>query len=409
MTTWQAKFSRRGADLRPSAIRQTAVHAAEPGMISFASGSPNPDLFPQTTAIRAVSAIINDSGLRKQALQYGASEGYAPLRELIAERARGEGCTVTAAHTLIVNGSQQALEFIGKLMLDKGDRVIVTDPTYLGALQAFNLFEPVYAGVTCDSSGLDLAALEREFARGAKFFYLMPDAGNPSGVTLSLEQRRHILALARRYQIPIVEDQAYAELWLGAGKLPTMLALDSAEGEPELVIHAGTFSKSIAPGLRVGWIIAPKPVLEKLVFVKQASDLQGSLLNHMIVHAIASDDFAGHTNALRDAYRRRRDLMLAALGRQMPQEVRWSEPSGGMFIWLELPEPLDAMAVQQRGVTVEKVVFVPGAPFFAHDAGKNTLRLSYSLCPEDAIEEGISRLARAIRHCMAENDGRAVG
>ena len=287
MTDWTSKFSRRGAALKPSAIRQTAKYAAQPGVISFASGSPNPDLFPYDALNAAMTGLMADPKRRGEALQYGSSEGYKPLRELIAERARRDGARVAADNIVITNGSQQTLEFMAKLLVEPGDLVAVTSPTYLGAMQAFDLFQPNYADVTLNDDGVNLAALERAFAAGARFFYLTPDFGNPSGVTLPVEQRRAILKLARKHQTPIFEDQAYEHLWFGAEKLPSMLALDSEDGDPSLVIHAGTFSKSLAPGVRVGWIVAPKPMAEKLALMRQASDLQGASLNQMIVHDAA--------------------------------------------------------------------------------------------------------------------------
>lgn len=239
---WQASLARRARALKPSAIREVSRYAREPGVISFASGSPNPVLFPHDAVQQVMARIMADSALREQALQYGASDGYSPLRQLIATRL---GCA--AERVLVTNGSQQALEFLGTLLIDPGDRIIVTEPTYLGALQAFSLSEPEYVGVRCDGDGLDLAALERAFVRGAKFMYVMPDFGNPSGVTLSEAERRRILELSRQHGVAVVEDQAYDQLRLSGEAQPTLLSLD-----PEGVIHAGTFSKSLAPGLRVG-------------------------------------------------------------------------------------------------------------------------------------------------------------
>jgi 2-aminoadipate transaminase len=301
---------------------------AEPGVISFASGSPNPALFPYDTIARVTAEIMADPARRGPALQYGGSEGYLPLRELIVDHLGRTGARVAVENVVITNGSQQALEFVAKLLIDPGDRIVVTNPTYLGAFQAFNLFEPVYAGVPIDQSGVDLAALEQEFRRGAKLMYLMPDFGNPSGVTLPLEQRTAILDLSRRYGVPILEDQAYEQLRFTDERLPSMLALDAERGADGTVIYAGTFSKTLVPGLRVGWLVAPRPVAEKLVFVKQASDLQTGSLNQMIVHGVAQAIFDQHVPVLRESYRRSRDAVLRALRRHMPQSVTWNEPEG---------------------------------------------------------------------------------
>lgn len=401
MTDWSSRWAERGGRLKPSAIRQTAKFAAEPGVISFASGSPNPALFPYDAIARVTAEIMADPARRGPALQYGGSEGYLPLRELIVDHLGRTGARVAVENVVITNGSQQALEFVAKLLIDPGDRIVVTNPTYLGAFQAFNLFEPVYAGVPIDASGIDLPALEQEFRRGAKLMYLMPDFGNPSGVTLPLEQRTAILELSHRYGVPILEDQAYEQLRFTDERLPSMLALDAERGPEGTVIYAGTFSKTLVPGLRVGWLVAPRPVAEKLVFVKQASDLQTGSLNQMIVHGVAQAIFDQHVPVLRESYRRSRDAVLRALRRHMPQSVTWNEPEGGMFIWLTLPPPLDATEVQGRAVG-EKVAFVPGAPFFADGSGKETLRLSFSGIAEEAVGEGIERLSRAIRASLED-------
>lgn len=395
------RLARRGAQLKPSAIRQTAKFAAEPGVISFASGSPNQTLFPYDVTARVTAEIMADPQRQAQALQYGGSEGFLPLRELIVEHLAATGARSGVGNVVVTNGSQQALEFVAKLLVDPGDRIVVTNPTYLGALQAFDLFEPAYAAVPLDETGIDLATLEREFIRGAKFMYLMPDFGNPSGVTLPLEQRRAILDLSRRHGVPILEDQAYEQLRFTDERLPSMLALDLERGGGGSVIYAGTFSKTLVPGLRVGWLVAPPKVAERLVFLKQASDLQAGSLNQMIVHDVARAIFHEQVPMLRQVYRRRRDGLLRALRRHMPQSVAWNEPEGGMFVWLALPPPLDAAEVQARAVA-EKVVFVPGAPFHADGSGKETLRLSFSSVAEDDIEEGIARLARAIRASLSE-------
>lgn len=391
---WQASLARRARALKPSAIREVSRYAREPGVISFASGSPNPALFPHDAVQQSMARIMADPAVLEQALQYGASEGYAPLRQLIAARL---GCA--AECVLVTNGSQQALEFLGTLLIDPGDRIIVTEPTYLGALQAFSLSEPEYVGVRCDGDGLDLAALEHAFARGAKFMYVMPDFGNPSGITLSEAERRRILELSRRHGVAVVEDQAYDQLRLSGEAQPTLLSLD-----PESVIHAGTFSKSLAPGLRVGWLVAPAEALGKLVSIKQASDLHVSVLNQVLVHEVVGSLAAGHGDALRASYRAQRDAMLDSLPRHMPPGTRWNQPDGGMFVWLTLPGGLDAQSVLRIAMQEEKVLFVPGAPFFTDGSGRDTVRLSFSLGAPDTIEAGIERLGRVIRRCLHCND-----
>lgn len=392
--SWQAKLAQRARALKPSAIREVSQYAREPGVISFASGSPNPAFFPQEAVQQALAALIADPTLRETALQYGPSEGYPPLRQLIAGRM---GCAPECI--LITNGSQQGLSLIASLLIEPGDRVIVTEPTYLGALQAFSLGEPAYEGVPIDGDRLDTAALERAFACGAKFMYVMPDFGNPTGMVLPEAQRRRILALAREHGVPVVEDQAYDQLRLSGSALPTLFSID-----PGCVIHAGTFSKSLAPGLRVGWLAAAPEVIGTLVLLKQASDLHVAMLNQMLVHRVVSTQPAAQRDALRTGYRLQRDAMLAGLERHMPPGATWTRPEGGMFVWLTLPGGLDAQTLLRAAMLEEKVLFVPGAPFFTDGSGRDTVRLSFSLAPPDQIGAGIERLGRAIRRCLQTND-----
>lgn len=407
MKDWQATFSARGRSLQPSAIRETTKLGQQPGIISFAGGSPDPALFPYEAIEASLQRIMADGAKRVAAFQYGASEGYPPLRALIADQLNATGAKTGAAEILITSGSQQALEFLGTLFIEAGDRIIVTNPTYIGALQAFSLFEPEFVGIPSSEDGIDLGALEQAFARGAKFMYLMPDFGNPSGTTIPLAQRRAILDLARRHGVPIVEDQAYEQLRLSGERLPTMLALDSEMASADAgrnVIYLGTFSKSLMPGLRVGWIVAPAAVLEKLVSIKQASDLHTGALGQIIVCDLAGSILGDHAKTLRASYRERRDAMLAALERHMPEGVSWNRPDGGMFVWLTVPEELDAKVLQRRALDDEQVLFVPGAPFFVDGSGRNTLRLSFSLAKPAAIETGIKGLAAAIRASLPQTE-----
>ncbi len=373
-------------------------------MISFAGGSPNPALFPYDAVARAMADVMADLSLRTQALQYGASEGYGPLRTFIVQYLAGRGGAIGLENVLITSGSQQALALVGALYLNPGDRVVVTNPTYLGALQAFSLSEPNYVGVPVDANGIDLGALEQAFAGGAKFFYVMPDFGNPSGLTLPLHQRHKILELARVYQVPVIEDQAYDQLRLSGEPLPSLLALSrppiNDTAEPG-IIYAGTFSKSLAPGLRVGWIVAPRAVVTKLVSIKQAFDLHTPTLNQILVHRVVGSLLASHGETLRASYRAQRDAMLRALTQYMPGGTRWNEPEGGMFVWLTLPDGLNAAELQLRAAQEERVLFVPGAPFFTDGSGADTARLSFSLSTPEDIDRGVQRLARATGRALA--------
>ena len=372
-------------------------------MISFAAGAPNPQVFPHEAITAYIAKLFADPALRTQALQYGTSEGYPPLRAFIAGLIGDADAPVDAEDILITSGSQQALELTAKVLVDKGDRVITTSPTYVGALQAFNLFEPTLVGVPLDGDRIDLERLEAEFAKGAeggkraKFFYVMPDHGNPNGSSIALDQRRPIVDLARRYAIPIVEDQAYDQLQLTGETLPTLLRIDreTGAGDP-IVIYLGTFSKSLTPGFRVGWIAAPPAVRAKLVPLKQASDLNSSTLSQMVVDGVAREVLESHAPVLQAFYRRQRDAMVEALDRHMPPSVTATRPNGGMFVWLTLPDGMSADDLLKAAFADEKVIFVPGASFHPDGGGTNTLRLSFSMPDPAKIDEGIQRLARAI-------------
>ena len=399
---WSVSLAERTRLLQPSAIRAMARHANEPGVISFAAGAPNPQVFPHEAITACISKLLADPTTRTQALQYGTSEGYPPLRAFIAGLIGDADAPVEPEDILITSGSQQALELTAKVLIDKGDRIVTTSPTYVGALQAFNLFEPTMVGVPLDGDTIDLERLEAEFEKGAKFFYVMPDHGNPNGSSLARDQRRPIVELARRYAIPVVEDQAYDQLQLIGEKMPTLLHIDraSASGDP-IVIYLGTFSKSLTPGFRVGWIAAPEAVRAKLVPLKQASDLNSSTLSQMVVDGVAREIFESHAPVLQAFYRRQRDAMVAALDRHMPPSVTATRPNGGMFVWLTLPDGMSADDLLKTAFADEKVIFVPGASFHPDGGGTNTLRLSFSMPDPDRIDEGVARLARAIAKMAA--------
>lgn len=398
---WAALFSERARTIRPSAIRAMSKYLGEPGVISFAGGAPDPKLFPAENVAAAAASILGDPARRQQALQYGLSEGYPPLREFLASELSAGHAPTEANEIIITNGSQQALEFVGKAFLDVGDRIVVTSPTYVGALQAFSLFAPEIAAVTVSPSGLDRAALEDAVKQGGKFLYLMPDHDNPTGRSLSLEDRLAVLDLAGTYRIPVVEDQAYEHLQISGERMPSLLRLAKSHPLRPDVIYLGTFSKSLMPGLRVGWIAAPAAVVAKMVALKQASDLHSGYLNQMIVHAVAQQIFDGRGETLREAYRLKRDAMLDALSRYMPAGVDWTRPAGGMFVWLTLPRGIDTTAIQMRVFEQARVLYVPGASFHPGGGGDNTIRLSYSLNDPAQIDDGIRRLSNALAAIMS--------
>lgn len=405
---WTRTFAQRAVKLTASEIRELLKLLNQPDIISFAGGIPDPALFPYERLAQAYQAIMADPARRGDAMQYSISEGYSPLRDFIVKYLARVGVATHRDNVMITNGSQQGLEFLAKLFINPGDRIVVTRPAYLGALQAFSLYEPEVVPVPLDDTGIDLAGLEREFKRGAKFVYLTPDFGNPSGVTLPLDQRLRMLEMSYLYGIPVIEDQAYDQLRYSGEAVPTFLALDGKRLNQQSplseataagnVIYTGTFSKSIAPALRIGWVVAPAPVLQKLVLMKQASDLHSATINQMVMCEVADEILEDHAARLRQVYGSRRDAMLAALDRHLPkgQGLHWTRPDGGMFVWITLPPGLDGADLLAKAIAEERIAFVPGSAFYADRSTRNTIRLSFSLPSPETIDEGIRRLGRLL-------------
>lgn len=310
---------------------------------------------------------------------------------------------------LITSGAQQALDFLGRAFIEPGDRVVMAEPTYLGAIQVFGTFRPDFLSVPMDAEGVELAALEAAFAQQPKFFYLTPDFCNPAGVTTSLARRQAILALAHRYGVAILEDSPYEELRYEHARIPSFAALETdylkqpgSDGR-RLVIYVGSLSKVLTPALRIGWICADAALVNKLVLLKQASDLHCSTANQIVADALARSSHASQVEKLRGAYRQRRDAMLEALERSFPKDVTWTKPDGGMFIWLEFPEGIDATELLAEAVKDIQVAFVPGSAFYARAPKRNTARLSFSLGEPDRIREGIERLAALLQNRLRAN------
>ena len=378
--------------MNPSVIREILKLTELPGIISLAGGLPSPDTFPVEAMRAATARVLRDNP--REALQYAASEGYAPLREWVAEEMSGRGVAVDAARVLITTGSQQGLDLVGKALIEPGSRVAVESPTYLGALQAFTPYEPEFAAIDCDDEGPLPEALATS-GRGARFLYVLPNFQNPSGRTIGAERRAAIVASARAAGLPIVEDNPYGDLWYDAEPAAPIASL-WGEG----TVYLGSFSKVLAPGLRLGYVIAPPEVMPKLLQAKQAADLHSPSLNQRLVHEVIKDGFLReHVPTIRRRYKEQRDAMQAALAAHLPQDgrrgCRWQVPRGGMFFWVELPEGVDAEALLPRAVE-RGVAFVPGAPFFAGAAKKNTLRLSFVTVAPEAIERGVRSLAAAL-------------
>lgn len=399
MLNWEHIFATRADRMRASEIRELLKLLDRPDIISFAGGIPDAALFPAEAFQAAYADALGETAAA--ALQYSVSEGYKPLRDWLADEMKRIGIDCTPDHIFITSGSQQALDYLGKLFLSPGDTALVTWPTYLGALQAFNAYEPRYDRlVPMGNASAETYAAEAKAAGGAvKFAYMSADFANPTGETLDRTARERVLDLADALDIAVIEDAAYQSLRYDGEPVPPILALDIARKggiDNTRTIYCGSFSKTLAPGLRVGFVVAAAPVIRKLVLMKQAADLHSSTINQIAITHVATRMFDQQVAKIHAVYRHRRDVMLAALEKYMPAGVRWTKPEGGMFIWVTLPDGMDGAALLARSIETEKVAFVPGQAFFADRSGTNTLRLSFSCANDAMIETGIARLGRLI-------------
>ncbi len=401
----QEIFATRANRMKASEIRELLKLLDQPDIISFAGGIPDPDLFPKTAFQDAFAEALNGP-MAAQGLQYSTSEGHKPLRVWIAAQMQAIGIPATPDNILITSGSQQALDYLGKLFLSPGDTALVGWPTYLGALGAFNAYEPRYDKLDplSNRSGADYTAAAKEAGGAAKFAYLSVDFANPTGATVSLAARERVIDLAEEMDIAVIEDAAYQSLRFDGDAIPPILALEAERKNGDLeacrTIYCGSFSKTLSPGLRVGWVCAAMPVISQLVLMKQAADLHSATLNQIAVASVAEQHFDSHIDTIRSAYRARRDAMLEALQAHMPDGVSWTKPEGGMFIWVTLPDTLDGADLLKQSLESERVAFVPGHAFFADGSGRNTLRLSYSTSTEGKIAEGIERLGQLITRAL---------
>lgn len=386
-------LSARARAIQSSAIREILKVTERPEVVSFAGGLPSPATFPVEEMRAALDRVLSERG--REALQYSTTEGYAPLREWIAKRMSTPTAPVVADDVLMVSGSQQGLDLLAKALVDPGDTVLVETPTYLGALQAFSLFAPRFVSVASDENGLLPEALD-DSMRGAKFLYCLPNFQNPTGRLLSAERRYQLAERARALDLLILEDDPYGALSYDGETPPSIRSL-----VPERTVYMGSFSKVLAPGLRLGYIIAPAALRAKLVQAKQATDLHTSTLSQMAVFDVIKDGFLDtHIPSIRTLYSQQCSAMLGALTRHMPEGVRWNEPTGGMFLWVELPKGMDATAVL-AGAIEKNVAFVPGAPFFAAEPVIESLRLAFVTVPPERIEQGVKRLGEVVRAAMA--------
>ncbi|WP_417256939.1 PLP-dependent aminotransferase family protein [Celeribacter halophilus] len=398
-----ALFADRTQRMKASEIRELLKLLDQPDIISFAGGIPDPAYFPREAFAEAMSKALSEQAA-SVALQYSTSEGYTPLRDWIVGYMARHGVTCTRDNILITAGSQQALDYLGKIFLDQGDTALVTWPTYMGALGAFNAYEPRYDLIDPQTNRPveDVLADAKAAGGAVKFAYLSTDFANPTGVTLTEEQRRTVLARADALGCAVIEDAAYQELRYRGEEIKPILALEIEEkGDIDAcrTIYLGSFSKTLAPGLRVGWAVAAKPVISQLVLTKQAADLQTATINQIAVSEVAHGVFDAHVAKLREVYGARLQAMLAALERHMPEGIAWTKPDGGMFVWVTLPRDMDGAELLKEALKAN-VAFVPGGAFYADGSNTNTLRLNFSMSAASKIEEGIARLGQVIRNQM---------
>ncbi len=405
---WERRYAQRARQMTSSAIRDLLKVTEQPEFISFAGGLPAPEVFPVQEVAALAQQLLQKQGA--QALQYGATEGYRPLREWIAQQMTEEaGFPVSYENVLITTGSQQALDLLGKVLINPGDLLLVESPTYLAALQAWSAYGASYREVLSDHDGLRIEALEEALESNPILLYTIPNFQNPTGVTLSLPRRERLVEIARRADLPIVEDDPYRELRFEGEHLPRIVDLDgrhqqSAGSYNGNVVYISTFSKVLAPGLRVGSVVAAPALISKLTQAKQGTDLHTATLNQMLAYELAQSGFIKqHVPVIVREYRERRDAMLAALQAYFPEEARWTHPQGGMFLWVTLPAGIDTSDLLRAAVE-QKVAFVPGTSFHPGGGGAHTMRLNFSNATPEMIDGGIARLSRVLSDQMARRE-----
>ncbi len=410
-TDWESLLSAGGRSLRGSAVRELFKVVQRPGVISFAGGMPASETFPCAEVAEACVAVLREQG--PVALQYGQTEGYDPLRDYIAEVTMAEmGVFARRENVLITTGSLQVADLLPKVVLDPGQTIVVEAPTFLGSLASFSPYRPRYLSVPLDGQGMQVDRLEEMLLAGErpKFVYTIPNFHNPAGCTLALERRRKLVSLADRYGVPILEDDPYGALRFSGEPLPPLIRLDQEQlgivpGSEAYtrgnVLYAGSFSKILSPGIRLGWVVGPVPIIARLARAKQGTDLHTSLLVQMVAYYLCRQGFfAGHIARIRELYRRRRDLMVELLRAHFPPEARWTEPEGGLFLWVTLPEGCDTQAMLSDAVE-RGVAFVPGQAFYVDASGRNQMRLNFSCASEEQLREGIARLGQVVREHLS--------
>ena len=389
-------LSKRMSQVQASAIRELLKLTELPEVLSFAGGLPAPEAFPVEALARAHAHVLAHDGA--SALQYGATEGFGPLRAWIAERMTKRGLPARAENVLVTAGSQQGIDLVAKALIDPGDVVILEEPSYLAALQAFSGYQAQFAVVGSDGEGMRVEELEEALRRtGAKLVYLVPNFQNPRGTTLSLERRELLARLASEQGVAVLEDDPYGELRYSGAVLPPVAGFDAQA----TVIHLGSFSKTLAPGLRIGFAVADERIIRALTIAKQAADLHtGGLAQRAVLRLLGTFDYDAHLRRLRQLYGERCAAMLASLERSFPAGAQWTRPEGGLFVWVRLPCGLDAEALLGAAMR-ERVAFVPGAPFYPHQPRRDTLRLNFSNRSPELIAEGMARLGSCIKDQLA--------
>ena len=403
---WDSYFAKRTELTTRSTIRELLKYTIQPEVISFAGGLPAPELFPVERIRQATNTVLTQHG--PEALQYSTTEGMPELRSFLAQRLSSETLSVKPENILICTGSQQALDLIARLFVNERDRVILENPTYLGMLQTLKPYDLTYLPVTTDDDGMRIEALPELLRQHPKLMYVVPTYQNPQGTTLIKQRRLDLINMLEPYPLPLVEDNPYSELCYTGEIEPSLMELDAQRlGIRELngrVMYTSTFSKILSPGLRVGWIAAPLPVIDKLVAVKQSTDLHTSTFVQYIINEVVRDGFLeSHIAQLRATYRQRCDVMLAAMEHYFPQEVSWSHPAGGLFLMVYLPQYLDAQELLQEALAY-KVAFVPGVDFHVGNIGHNTFRLNFSHESPPMIEEGMKRLGQVLKNALQQRD-----
>ncbi|MFN8378636.1 MAG: PLP-dependent aminotransferase family protein [Anaerolineae bacterium] len=399
---WDSLFANRTHEMKRSTVREILKLTARPEVISFAGGLPAPELFPTERIRQAADTVLSERG--REVLQYSTTEGMPELRQWIATRLSRADFQIHPDNILITSGSQQAVDMLARIFLNEGDRVVVENPTYVGMMTSWRPFHLRFSAVPTDDNGMMVEELEPLLSEPHKLVYAIPTFQNPQGTTLVRERRARLAELLVKHNLPMVEDDPYGELRYSGEPVPSVLQMEAdhrglknADGN---VIYCGTFSKILAPGLRIGWVVAAYPVIDKLVQVKQATDLHTSTFNQFVSCEVVRDEafLNAHIDQLREVYRQRRDLMLATMGEHFPQEVKWTRPEGGLFLMVMMPSHLDARDILKQAIARD-VAFVPCDDFFI-TGGRNTFRLNFSNAQPERIAEGIKRLGAVLKDAV---------